>query len=148
VYSRQPGINPNTASREVLLSLPNATPESVDAYLFQRSAALANKQPIPPFPPAQGYMSGRVPVWRIRADAWLPDGVTFAREAVLRPSNDPARPLIALAWLEPQRAPAATSTDGSDLNAALAAPAARAGAGGGMSMTPSTATSTSPIYGR
>jgi hypothetical protein len=41
-------------------------------------------------------------VWRIHAEASLPDGVTFAREAVLRPSADPQRPLIALAWLEPR----------------------------------------------
>ena len=33
VYSRQPGINPLTASRDVLLALPNATPQIVDAYI-------------------------------------------------------------------------------------------------------------------
>jgi general secretion pathway protein K len=148
VYSRQPGINPLTASREVLLALPNATAESVDAYLSQRSAALAAKQPVPNFAPAQGYISPRIPVWRIRADASLPDGVTFAREAVLRPSTDPARPLIALAWLEPQQAPAPTPADGSDPAAALAAPVARAAAGPGAPMTPSTASTTSPNYGR
>jgi len=147
VHSRQPGINPATASREVLLALPNATAESVDAYLSQRAAALAAKLPIPPFPPAQGYLSPRVPVWRIRADASLPDGVTFAREAVLRPSSDPARPLIALAWLEPQRPPAPTPTDASDAAAATAAPVARAPGSPGAPMTASPAT-TSPIYGR
>ena len=144
VYSRQPGINPLTASREVLLTLPNATPENVDAYVAQRSAALAAKLPVPPFPPAQAYLSGAIPVWRIHADASLPDGVTFAREAVLRPSADPARPLIALAWLEPARAPAVTSTDGSDLNAALAAPQAR----GGSATTPSRGATPSSTYGR
>jgi general secretion pathway protein K len=122
VYSRQPGINPATASRDVLLSLPNATPESVDAFIVQRTAALAAKQPLPPFPPAQAYFSNNINVWRIRADAWLPDGVIFAREAVLRPSNDPARPIIALAWLEPQRAPAAAApAAAADPSAALAA---------------------------
>jgi general secretion pathway protein K len=121
VYSRQPGINPNTASRDVLLALPNATPESVDTFIVQRTAAVAAKQPIPPFPPAQSYISPRIPVWRIRADAWLPDGVTFAREAVLRPSNDPARPLIALAWLEPPRAPITPPADGADLASTFAA---------------------------
>jgi general secretion pathway protein K len=120
VYSRQPGINPNTASRDVLLALPNATPESVDAFLVQRTAALAAKQPLPVFPPAQSYISPRIPVWRIRAEAWLPDGVTFAREAVLRPSNDPARPLIALAWLEPPRAPITPPGEGADLSTAFA----------------------------
>jgi general secretion pathway protein K len=111
VYSRQPGVNAATAARDVLLALPNTTAEVVDAYIEQRTQALANKLPVPPFPPAQAFGSGPVPVWRIRAEATLPDGVTFAREAVLRPSQDPQRPLIALAWLAPPRsAPAPTLT--------------------------------------
>jgi general secretion pathway protein K len=107
VYSRQPGVNAATADRQVLLALPNTTPEGVDAYIAQRAQALADKLPIPPFPPAQAFGSGPVPIWRIRAEATLADGVTFAREAVLRPSPDAQRPLIALAWLEPSRSAAA-----------------------------------------
>jgi len=106
VYSHQPGVNPATADRNVLLALPNATPEAVDAYIQQRADALASHLPAPPFPPAQAYISGPIPVWRIRAEATLPDGVTFVREAVLRPSSDATRPLITLAWLEPSRSAA------------------------------------------
>jgi len=113
VYSRQPGVNAATADRNVLLSLPNATPEIVDAYIDQRTLALANKLPVPPFPPAQAFNSGAAPVWRIRAQASLPDGVTFVREAVLRPSPDATRPLIALAWLEPSRSVAVPSLSSS-----------------------------------
>jgi general secretion pathway protein K len=112
VYSRQAGVNPATADRATLLALPNATADVVDAFLEQRATALANRLPVPPFAPAQAFRSGAVPVWRIHAEATLPDGVTFAREAVLRPSPDAQRPLIALAWLEPSRsaaAPALTS---------------------------------------
>lgn len=110
VYSHQPGINAATAGRNVLLALPNATPEAVDAYIDARTQALANKLlAVPPFPPAQAYISGPVPVWRIRAQASLPDGVTFVRETVLRLSSDAERPLIALAWLEPSRSVAAPS---------------------------------------
>jgi general secretion pathway protein K len=101
VHSRQAGINPLTASRNVLLALPNATPEVVDAYLAQRSEALQANQPVPPFPLAQGFAAGAGPVWRVRAVATLPDGVTFAREAVVSPSGDARRPLVALAWLDP-----------------------------------------------
>ena len=61
VHSRQPGINPLTASRSVLLALPNATPDVVDAYLASRSEALKANQPAPPFPPAQGYARPRAP---------------------------------------------------------------------------------------
>ena len=105
VHSRQAGINPLTASRNVLLALPNATPEVVDAYLAQRSEALQGNQPVPPFPLAQGFTAGAGPVWRVRAVATLPDGVTFAREAVVSPSGDVRRPLVALAWLDPITSP-------------------------------------------
>jgi general secretion pathway protein K len=100
VNSRQPGINPLTASRDVLLALPAATPETVDAYLQQRADALASKLPVPPFPPASGFAAGAVPVWRVRAVATAADGVTFAREAVVRPSGDGRRPLLAMSWQE------------------------------------------------
>jgi len=106
VYSRQPGVNPATADRRVLLALPNATPEAVDMFVEQRAQALANKLPVPAFPPAQAFGSGPVPVWRIHAEVAMPDGVSFVREAVLRPSPDAQRPLIALAWLEPPRSAA------------------------------------------
>lgn len=104
VYSRQPGINTATASRDVLLALPNVTPEQVDQYIAQRSEAIANKLPVPPFAGAQGFASGAIPVWRIRAEATLPDGVTFVRDAVLRPSAELKRPVIALLWQEGQKA--------------------------------------------
>jgi len=100
VNSRQPGINPLTASRDVLLALPAATPETVDAYLQQRADALASRLPVPPFPPASGFAAGAVPVWRVRAVATAADGVTFAREAVVRPSGDGRRPLLAMSWQE------------------------------------------------
>ena len=101
VYSRQPGINVATASRDVLLAIPGATPELVDAYVAQRREALANKLPVPPFPIAQRVAGGASAVWRIRAQATMPDGVTFVREAVMRPSPNPVqRPVVALLWQE------------------------------------------------
>ncbi|MGE5088848.1 MAG: general secretion pathway protein GspK [Candidatus Levyibacteriota bacterium] len=109
VYSRQPGINAATAGRSVLLALPNATPEAVDAFLAQRGQAVAQGLPAPPFGPAQAFIGAAVPVWRIRAEATMPDGVTFAREAVVRPSSDPRRPLTTLAWLDAPRASSAVS---------------------------------------
>jgi general secretion pathway protein K len=100
VYSRQPGINSTTASRNVLLALPGVSADIVDAYLEQRRLAIENKLPVPPFAGAAAFGSGPVPVWRIHAEAKLSDGVTFVREAVVRPVNDIRRPLVALAWTE------------------------------------------------
>jgi len=125
VQSRQPGINAQLASRNVLLALPSATPEQVDAYLDQRAQALAAKLPVPPFVPAQSFAAGAVPVWRIRAIASAPDGVTFVRDAVVRPSGDGRRPLLILNWQEGTTvaAPAAlTSSTGSDTKQSDARP--------------------------
>jgi general secretion pathway protein K len=111
VYARQSGVNPATASRDVLLAIPNMTPEIVDAFLERRKEALANKLPVPPLPQAQGFANGPVPIFRIRAQAIMPDGVTFVRDAVLRLSVDPRRPVIAYLWQEGARPapPAAAS---------------------------------------
>ena len=100
VYSRYPGINAQTAPREVLLAIPGATPAVVDAYIQQRRDAIEQKLPVPPFPPAQSFLSPPAAVWRIHAEATLPDGVTFVRDAAVRPSMDPRRPLIAFLWQE------------------------------------------------
>ena len=110
VYSRQAGINPATASRGVLLALPNATAEAVDSYIAARMDALEARLAVPVFPPAQGFGVGAVAVWRIRAETLLPDGVTFIREAVVRPVADARRPLIVLAWQDGARASAAPAS--------------------------------------
>jgi general secretion pathway protein K len=106
VYSRQPGVNVATASRDVLLSIPGVNAEAVDAYIAQRRAALEQNLPVPPFAFAQGYAAPPMGVWRIHAEATAADGVTFVREAVVRSSLDPRRPLIAYLWQEGARAPA------------------------------------------
>lgn len=105
VYSRQRGINVATAPREVLLALPGITPEQVDAFVAARAEALANHLPIPPLAAGQAFATGGVPVWRISAQASMPDGVTFARDAVLRPLTDPRRPVVVLLWQEGALAP-------------------------------------------
>ena len=100
VYSRQAGVNLSTAGRDVLLSMPSATPEQVDAFIAARDEAIKNRLPLPPFPPAQGFAAGASPVWRIHVVAKTPDGVTFARDAVVRSMADPRRPLVTLLWQE------------------------------------------------
>jgi general secretion pathway protein K len=108
VHSRQAGINPQTASRQVLLSLPNSTEEIVDDFLLRRQAALEQDLPVPPFPPAQGLSAAAGPVWRIKAEA-KSDGVTFVREAVVRVTLDTRRPFYALLWAEGERSPSPTA---------------------------------------
>ncbi len=90
----------------MLLALPGVTADVVDTFLAHAGSP-ANRLPVPPFPQAQGFGGGAIPVWRIRREARLPDGVTFIRDAVLRPSADPQRPVVVLLWQEgaPRRRP-------------------------------------------
>jgi general secretion pathway protein K len=116
VYSRMTGINPAYASRTVLLAVPGATPDLVDTYIAQRDAALAAKQPPPAFPIA-GFAAGMLNLWRIRAEVTTQDGVTFAREAVIRPGADRRRLLSILEWKEgDKRVLAVSDKDSKDSN--------------------------------
>ena len=99
VYSRQAGVYPNTAPREVLMAIPGMTSEVVDAYLERREAARAAGQPIPSFPEAGAYSGPPTSlIASIRATARLEDGTVFVRDAValLRPT--PQRQVTFLAW--------------------------------------------------
>ena len=99
VFSKSPGVNPAFASRTVLMAIPGATAEVVDTYLAQRQNALAQGLPVPPFP-VQGGAAGPTNLWRIRAEATMPDGVTYIREAVIRPGGDLLHPVTVLLWVE------------------------------------------------
>jgi general secretion pathway protein K len=99
VFSKLPGVNPQYASRAVLLAIPGATADVVDAYIAQRQDALAQGLPLPPFA-VQGGAAAATNLWRIRAEATTPDGVTYIREAVVRPGGDLEHPLTVLAWVE------------------------------------------------
>ena len=100
VFSRQVGINVHLASRDVLLAIPNVTPQAVDDYIAQREAARAAGQPLPPFSYAGALAAGTSMIATIRAEARTDDGVSFMREAsaLLRPV--PHRPVTFVAWRE------------------------------------------------
>ena len=128
VFSRQPGVNPQIASRDVLLAIPGVTAEMVDAYLAQREDARANGQPLPLFAQAGAFGAGYSMVIDIKAEARLDDGTVFTREAVamLRPA--PRKPVSFVAWREstalPEGGPDAVPNPANTQTAA-AEPAAR-----------------------
>ena len=109
VYSRQAGVNPQLASRDVLLAIPGVGAETVDQYIALREASRAQGQPLPPFPQASAYTSSYTMVATVRAEATLEDGTVFAREAValLRPT--PRKVVTYLAWRESTAAPLASN---------------------------------------
>ena len=100
VFSRQVGINPTLASRDVLLALPAVTPQMVDDYIAQRELARQAGLPLPPFPQAGALAAGTSMIASVRAEARMEDGVSFMREAaaLLRPA--PRRPVTFIAWRE------------------------------------------------
>jgi general secretion pathway protein K len=107
VYSRQAGVNPQLASRDVLLAIPGVGSDDVDQYIALREQARQQGQPLPAFAQAGQYSSSYTMVASIRSEAHLDDGTIFAREAVvlLRPS--PRRVADYLAWRESTAAPPA-----------------------------------------
>ena len=100
VFSRQPGVNPQLASREVLLALPGVTTEAVDEYLVLREAARARGQPLPPFAQAGAYSSSYTMVATVRSEARLEDGTVFSREAVVLLRPTPRKVVTYVAWRE------------------------------------------------
>lgn len=106
VDSRQAGVNPTIASRNVLLALPGADAAQVDAYLAARREAQANNQPPPPFPPAAAVVAGgNGSVYSVRAEAVLQDGAVFVREAVVRINPGAIRKFAFLSWKDGEASP-------------------------------------------
>ena len=100
VFSRQPGINPQLATREVLLAVPGITAEIVDKYIADREAARAQGLPLPALPQAGAYASGSTMVLNVVSEARLDDGTVFVREAVALMRPMPRKPVTFIAWRE------------------------------------------------
>lgn len=110
VHSRQSGINALVASRGVLMSIPDVDPAQVDVYIAQRNQSLANGQTPLPFPAGDAFMSAAADsVIDVHAEARMPDGAVFVREAVARRSGEAKRPVAFLSWKEGRPAPAAVT---------------------------------------
>ena len=122
VYSRQPGVNPQLASRDVLLAIPSLSPEMVDDYVARREEALANGQPVPTLPGAGAFGTGNSLVVSVRSEAQLDDGTYFAREAVALLRPVPRKPVTFVVWRE-STAPAPPGANGELAAAAAPAPA-------------------------
>jgi len=88
VHSYQPGVNTAVAPRQVLLALPGATPEQVDAYIEQRRGLLEQGLPVPPFPAAGVAGAALGSTFSVQVEAVLRDNTRFFREAVVRLSGN------------------------------------------------------------
>jgi general secretion pathway protein K len=106
VDSHQAGINAAIAPRKVLLALPGANVALVDAYLVARQEALEKNLPPPPFAPAAAAVAGDDgSVYSVRAEAALPDGTVFIREAVVKVDQGAVRKFVFFSWKEGEATP-------------------------------------------
>ncbi len=84
VDARQRTVDPAYASREVLLAMPNATPEEVDQYIIERQQALDQGLPVPLPTFGSGYLKkGRGNRYRLVAEVDLPGGGKAQGEMVI-----------------------------------------------------------------
>jgi len=84
VQSRAPGINPQTASLNVLSLVPGIDLTQAQTWIEQRDQALRDGQPVPPIPFSSPYFASGTNAVRIRADVVTPSGVRASREASVR----------------------------------------------------------------
>lgn len=106
VQSKQSGINTLVASRGVLMAIPGVDPAQVDAYIAQRNESLARGQTPPPFAAGAAFMSAAADsMLDIHAEAHMPDGAVFVREAIASRSGEAKRPFVFLSWKEGRPAP-------------------------------------------
>lgn len=100
VFSRQQGVNPQVATREVLMAFPGMTAQLADEYIALRDQAIADKQPIPALPQAAAFTATNSMIVTVRSEARMDDGVSFAREAAALMRPVPRRPVTFLSWRE------------------------------------------------
>jgi len=83
VYTQKTGINPATASRSVLLTLPEATEALVDEYMQQRAESQRNKQDViaPIWSSPAGATSS---VYMIVSEAMIEQDSTAITMAIIR----------------------------------------------------------------
>jgi general secretion pathway protein K len=101
VFSQTPRINPLTASREVLMSLPRVSAQEVENLLATRAAFAAGQDPVvAPLLTGVDRYAGRTTfrAATITAQATTPDGATFARSTVVALTGKPDRPYLLLGW--------------------------------------------------
>lgn len=107
VHSHAPAIDTTVAPRGVLLALPGVTPDVVDAYVAQRTAALENGAAAPPFAAAQAFHAvTNGTTYSIQVAVELGDNAAFTRQAVVQLTGNRATPVAILDWRAPQGEPA------------------------------------------
>lgn len=104
-YTDKPGINPTTASRTVLLTLPDATSENVNEYLQQRAENERNSEPVVA-PDWYRGTSSKSNIFMIVAEAMIDKETSKQIMAVIRMSKSKDNlPFLTLKWTKDYKQP-------------------------------------------
>ncbi len=102
VYAQTPVINPQTASRELLLAVPRIDRAQVEQYLLRRAEPPARDQraaSLPVLAGGEGYLGALgFRAATILARALTDSGASTSRRAVISLTNQPANPIRILEW--------------------------------------------------
>lgn len=106
VYTRSPRVDPVSASREVLLSIPGLTESAVDRFVEARAlrqaaegGAAVPRLPMELLIAGAGYLARTRPsVYEILVEARLEGGQVGRRGAVVRLTRNRRQPYQTLAW--------------------------------------------------
>lgn len=114
VHSRQRGINPLTAPRQLLIAIPGADEAVIDEFLDRSGddpETPATPRDVGSLPRSADvpFTSARINavVATVRAEARTAGGATFVREAVVRLTKNLDRPFNILSWKQGRRGVAA-----------------------------------------
>jgi general secretion pathway protein K len=99
VYSQSPGVDPNTAPRDVLLALPNADPNDIDNFLAARAAqGQGGLPPTPPLSLGRYFSPEQSGTLTIRAHATTDTGAVFVRQATVTLQDNGTQPFVTQMW--------------------------------------------------
>jgi len=84
VHSRSAGVDPQTATLDTLLKVPNLDASQLSDWVAARDAALSDNLPPPPLPLSSPFFASGAGAIRISAQAKSEDGVVASRDATIR----------------------------------------------------------------
>lgn len=101
VYSGQPTVNLQQATKEVLQVLPDLDASLIEDYIAARLASAKQDLPAPPFPAtglAQTAQGGQSQVFTVTSEVLLDDGATATLSAVIQSAPSATAPFIVIGW--------------------------------------------------
>jgi general secretion pathway protein K len=103
VHTRASRVDPQAASKEVLMAIPGLTPEAVDAYVQERELAedgATSRVPLDLLAAGASYLSrSRPTIYAVLAEARVPGGAVARSGVVLRLARSRQSPYLVLARL-------------------------------------------------